>query len=52
MALFFAGCDDGDGDEPPESLLKMLFNVFLISTFIFSGTSIFNGRNSKNGSLK
>ena len=46
MALFLSGCDDGDGDDPPESLLKMLFNVFLVSAFIFTGTSIFHGKNS------
>lgn len=47
MALFISGCDDGDGDGPPESLLKMLFNIFLVSAFIFTGNSIMN--NSKKG---
>ncbi len=49
MALFLSGCDDGDGDGPPESLLKMLSNIFLVSTFIFTGTSIINNRNSRKG---
>ncbi|MEQ8221555.1 MAG: hypothetical protein ABRQ37_04585 [Candidatus Eremiobacterota bacterium] len=49
MVLFLSGCDDGDGDDPPESFLKMLFNIFLVSAFIFTGTSIMNNRNSKKG---
>jgi len=49
MALFLSGCDDGDGDDPPESLLKMLLNIFLVSTFIFTGNSIMNNRNSRKG---
>lgn len=49
MTLFLSGCDDGDGDGPPESLLKMLLNIFLVSAFIFTGTSIMNNKNSGNG---
>lgn len=49
MALFLSGCDDGDGDDPPESFLKMLLNIFLVSAFIFTGTSIMNNKNSNKG---
>lgn len=45
MAMLLSGCDDGDGDDPPESLLKALFNIFLLSMCIFTVSNI-NGKNS------